>query len=138
LESLLRNILSPILKKEVMLTGNGFIAVAAREAAEKAAEKATLETEIRVRKEFEKERLAALQLKARTLIMRSWKKEISVEAISDIYEVSIHEVETLIKGFEAAKTYIAAKKRATVKQIVKLTKLSDEEAAVLLKLLLPE
>jgi hypothetical protein len=138
LESLLRNILSPILKKEVMLTGNGFIAVAAREAAEKAAEKATLETEIRVRKEFEKERLAALQLKARTLIMLSWKKEISVEAISDIYEVSIHEVETLIKGFEAAKTYIAAKKRATVKQIVKLTKLSDEEAAVLLKLLLPE
>ncbi len=134
LEALLRNILSPILKKEVMLTGTGFIAVAAREAAEKAA----LETEIRVRKELEKERFAAIQLKARTLIMRSWKKEISVEAISDISEVPIHEVETLIKGFEAAKAYIAAQKRVTVKQIVKLTKFSDEEAAVLLKLLLPK
>ncbi len=126
-EDLLKNIFSPILKKDVMTEGVGFIAVAAREAAEK--------TEQRVRKEEQKAQLATLQLKTRTLMMRIWKKGVSIDIITDVVELKKEEVEALIAAFERGKTYFEAQKRVQVKKMMEITSLIEAEAEVLIKIL---
>jgi hypothetical protein len=131
LENLLKNIFSPVLKQEVMIKGTGFIAVAAREAAEK--------TEKRVREEeqkaAEKAQLAALQLKVRTLMMRSWKAGLPIQVIETITELKKEEVETLIAAFERGKAYFDAKERVSVKKMMEVSGLAEEEVAILMKIL---
>jgi hypothetical protein len=149
LEFLLANIFSSSLKQEIMTTGTSFWAVAAQEAAHAARILALEEAELKWKEEraaaekarlealnaAEKARELALQLEKRTVIMRSWKKGIVPEVISEIWDVSIQEVNALIKGFEAAKTYIQSHKRPTLKKIEALSQLNAGEAAVLLQLL---
>jgi hypothetical protein len=127
LEELLKNIFSPILKQEVMIQGTGFIAVAAREADEKARKEEKIAAE--------KAKLAALQLKTRTLMMRSWKKGASIDFIADIVELKKEEVEQLFAAFERGKTYFEEKERISVKKMMEISGLTEEEVAVLIKIL---
>jgi hypothetical protein len=127
LEELLKNIFSPILKKEVMIQGTGFIAVAAREAAREAEE--------RTRKEEKIAQLAALQLKTRTIMMHSWKAGLPIQVIETITELKKEEVETLIAAFERGKTYFDAKERVSVKKMMEVSGLLEEEVTVLMKIL---
>jgi hypothetical protein len=127
LEALLKSIFSPILQKEVQMYGTGFIAVAARE------------TEERVRKEerqaAEKAKLAALQLKTRTLMIRSWKAGLPIAVIEMITEVKREEVEKLIAAFEKGKTYFESKERISTSKMMEVSGLAEDEVTVLIKIL---
>jgi hypothetical protein len=134
LETLLKNIFSPILQKEVQMYGTGFIAAAykegeikARQEEQKAAEKAKLAAE--------KAKVAAVQLKTRTLMMRSWKAKLPIEVIEMITEVTRVDVEKLIAAFDKGKIYFESKERVSAKKLLEITGLADDEVAILLKIL---
>jgi hypothetical protein len=137
LEELIINIFSPALKEEVMTQGTGFIAVAAQEAAEitrkEEREKARQETLIATQLATKK----AEQLKTRSLMMHLWKKGVALDFIAEVLELEQAVVEKLIKGFNNAKTYMEelGQKRISNKKLLKLTHLTEEELAVLLKIL---
>jgi hypothetical protein len=135
LEDLITHIFSPILKEEVMIQGTGFIAVAAQEAAKEAAEKTRKEEQEKARIGAEAARCVALQLKTRSLIMRLWKKGVPPDFIAEVTEIELKAVETLIQGFNAAKTYLEGTKRVSNKKLLQLTHLTEEELVVLLKVL---
>jgi hypothetical protein len=118
------------LKLKSMEISEGFIAVAARE------------TEERVRKEernaTEKKLQAERQLTKRSLMMRLWHKKVATEVIADATELPLADVEKLVKGFEAAQTYLlSADKKVSNKKVIELTGLTADEAAVLIKVLKP-
>ena len=155
-EELLANIFSPVLKQEIMTSGTGFLAVAAREAAasarkeaqeeakkaaEKAAKKAKLEIE-RVRdeaqktkEEAQKTKEEALTLKTRLTVMHSWHRGLSVDLISDIAQLAHNETRQLIATFEKVKTYCGVKTDVDVSELVKLSSLSEFEVKYVLTLL---
>jgi hypothetical protein len=127
LENMLKNIFSPIIQKEVMMTGTGMLATAAREA------------EIRTRKE---ERLLAAQataqataLKAHIVAIRCWHKKIAPDAIADIAELTQKEVDALIAAFEKVKTYLETKKTTNLKALMQLSGLQEVEVTALLDVL---
>ena len=156
LEELLANIFSPVLKQEIMLSGNGFIAVAAREAAkeakagakkaadkaaEKAAKKAQLEIEkareeiAKTRLDAEKTRLDALQLKTRLTVLHGWNRDASLDLIADMADLSPNEVRQLITSFEKVKTYCHSKIDIDIEELMQLTGLNEPELNALLGLL---
>ena len=129
LEDMLKNIFSPIIKKEVMLTGTGMLATAAREA------------EIRTRKE---ERLIAAQataqataLKAHIVAMRCWHKKLAPDAIADIAELPQKEVDALIMAFEKVSIYLDTKKSVSFKELMRLSGLPEVEVKALVEVLKP-
>jgi Putative transposase, YhgA-like len=137
LEDLITHIFSPPLKEEVMTQGTGFIAVAAQESAEKTRKEEQEKARINAEKVRKEARLIAIQLEKRSLMMRLWKKGVAADFIADVTEVELAAVEKLIKGFNDAKTYIEeqGQKRISNKKLLKWTHLTEEELAVLLKIL---
>ncbi len=162
LAELINNIFSPVLKQEIMISGTGFLAVAAREAAantraemqkkaDRAAKKAKLALD-EAKKEVEKtkqeaektkqeaektkqEAEIALQLKTRLTVMRSWNKGISTDFIVDIVDLSHDEVSKLIAVFESIKTDCYAKTNVDINELVQLSGLTELEVKTLLMLL---
>lgn len=137
LEDMLKNIFSPIIQKEVMITGTGFIASAARE------------TEIRVRKEerLNAERAVAAAKKAaeeaqlltkRTTVIHCWYRNIASDAIADIADLPHKDVELLIDAFQKVKTYHQTHKRFNFKTLMQLSGLKETELKLLLNLLTPK
>jgi hypothetical protein len=137
LEDLITNIFSPPLKEEVMTQGTGFIAVAAREAAKEAAKIATKEATEKTRREERLVAEKAKQLQMRSLVMRLWKKGVAADFIAEVTALELAAVEKLIKGFNDAKTYMEEQdqKRISNKKLLKMTHLTEEELAILLKIL---
>ena len=154
LEELINNIFSPVLKQEIMISGKGFLAVAAREAAatvreeeqkkaEKAAKKAKLalaaaQKEIeetkqeaeKTKQEAEKTKQEAI-LSKRLVVMQSWYRGIAIEWITDIAEMSHDEVSALILAFEKVK----AQMDGDINELVALSGLTEQEVKTLLLLL---
>jgi NADH:ubiquinone oxidoreductase subunit E len=149
---LISNIFSPVLKQEIMISGTGFLAVAAREAAanatavaEKKAERAAKrnkaaleaakkETEL-AKQEAEKTKQEALQLKTRLTVMKSWNKGSSVDFIADIVDLAHDEVSKLITVFENLKTHSYSKTDIDINELVKLSGLTEFEIKTFLMLL---
>ena len=136
LEDMLKNIFSPIVSKEVMMTGTGFLAVAAREA------------EIRTRKEEKLLAQTALQaaaqaaaqaqtLKARIVAMRCWHKKLAPDAIADIAELPQKEVDALIMAFEKVSIYLDTKKSVRFNELMRLSGLPEVEVKALVEVLKP-
>jgi hypothetical protein len=127
LEGMLKNIFSPILKKEVQMYGTGFIAAAARE------------TEDRVRKEeriaAEKAKIAALQLQKRTLMMHFWKKGIAPDLIVHACELPVEEGRKLILAFEKGKAYFEGKERISIPKMIEASGLVEDEVMALIRIL---
>ena len=166
LEQLLINIFSPVLKQEIMISGTGFLAVAAREAAasakaeaqkeaqkkaeivkiaaEKAAKKAKLALEkarlktLKAREEAQKTReeaREALMLKTHLIVMRSWRKGISLDLITDISELPSDKVKQLVEAFEKVETYFNANANFNVEALRQLSNLKESEIKALWALL---
>ena len=115
MEELLKNIFSPVLKHEVMMVYEGFMAVTARQ----------------VRAE---EKVAG-QLKTRLRIMRAWNNGVALNTIILIEDLPKKEVVQLITAFEKAKDYCYATKNIDIEALEKLSGLNESELQVLIKLL---
>jgi Putative transposase, YhgA-like len=123
------------LKSESMEIAEGFIEMAARQ------------TEERVRKEEQKKRQeerqeeqlkwqVAAQLKTRSIVMRLWHKKIAADVIVLATELSLADVEKLIKGFEIARVYWTSHdKRFSKKKIAELAGITLDETTVLINVL---
>jgi Putative transposase, YhgA-like len=134
LELLLQRILSPILKQEVKMYGTGFIAEAYREGLE-SARKEQRENAEKAKLAAEKARLAAIQLEKRALMMRSWKAALSIQVIEMITQVKQEDIEKLIAAFDKAKTYFESKTRVSIKKMMEISGLAEDEVVVLMKIL---
>jgi hypothetical protein len=137
LEELISNIFSPVLKQEIMISGKGFLAVAAREAAaatkaemqkkaEKAAKKAQLAIEAAKKEAF---------LKTRLTVMRGWNRDVSIDLITDMVDLPQNEVEQLIAAFEKVKAYSYSQTDVDTHELACLSGLSEFEVKALLVLL---
>jgi F0F1-type ATP synthase membrane subunit b/b' len=173
LEELLVNIFSPVLKQEIMVSGTGFLAVAAREAAakerkeaqkeidslkieveiakkkakeaiEKAREKARLEAQKtkeeaqKTKEEAQKTKQEAqknAQYKTRLAVMHCWYRNITLDLIPDIADISPNEVRELIASFENIKTNFQSNKDRDVNKIMQTSGLNEPEIKALLILL---
>ena len=130
LEDMLKNIFSPIIQKEVMYSGTGFIAAAARE------------VEIKVRKEeqliaqraVEKERLFIW----RNVVIHSWYDNMLPNAIYRIVQLPHKDVDTLMSALDKVKTYQQTHKRINIKTLMQLSGLYEEELKTVLNFLLPK
>ncbi len=134
LEDMLKNIFSPIIQKEVMITGTGFIAAAAREADTKARNEERLIAQRAINAAVKAAEKAQL-LKARLVTIRCWHKNIAPDAIADIAELPLKDVDTLIAAFEKVKTYQQTHKRVNIKTLMQLSGLEEAELNTLLVLL---
>jgi predicted transposase/invertase (TIGR01784 family) len=156
LEELISNIFSKTLKEEIMISGTGFLAVAAREAAatataaataaaqkkaERAAKKAKLAIEAakqEAKQEVEKTKQEAkqeAQLQTRLTVMRSWNKGSSTDFIVDIVDMPHGEVSKLITVFENIKTDCYSKTNVDINELVQSSGLTEFEVKTLLMLL---
>jgi recombination-promoting nuclease RpnE len=152
LEELISNIFSPVLKEEIMISGTGFLAVAAREAAATATAAANAAAEKKAAQAAKKAQLAidaikqeaertkqeaekTLQLKTRLTVMRSWNKGISTDYIVDIVDLSHEEVSKLIAVFESIKTDCYSKTNVDINELVESSGLTELEVKTLLMLL---
>ena len=132
-----------------MISGTGFLAVAAREAAEnataaaekkaeRAAERAAKRNKAALeaaKKETEKAKQEALQLKTRLTVMQSWNKSFSPELITDNVDLTYEEVCQLITVFENLKTHSYSKTDVDINELVKLSGLTEFEVKIFLILL---
>jgi hypothetical protein len=109
LEELLANIFSPVLKQEIMISGKGFLAVAAREAAAKAKKETRKEAQI----EIDSLKLAAAKAakKAKEAIEKA-REEVRLEAQKEREEARIEAQRT---KEEAQRTKEEAQKNAQYK-----------------------
>jgi Sec-independent protein translocase protein TatA len=156
LEELLANIFSPVLKQEIMISGTGFLAVAAREAAAKATKEAKKEAQqeidslkleaakaakkakenlVKAREEAQKTKEEALQLKTRLTVMHGWHRSAPLDLIADMADASLNEVRQLIAAFEKVKNYCQNHTEHDVKQLSQLSGLDEGEVKRLLILL---
>ena len=149
LQELLHNIFSPTITEEMVYSGNGFIAVAYREAAaqererlEKKAEKLAQKTKIALEKakiiaraearaEAEKAHLLDMRLTA----IRIWNSNISIEAIADFTNVSESNLRPFIAELDAAKKAVEANPEIDFEELKSISKLDDAELTALLALL---
>jgi Putative transposase, YhgA-like len=163
LEELLANIFSPVLKQEIMISGTGFLAVAAREAAAKTRkevqkeaqkeidslklaasqaakkakeelEKARLEAQ-KTKEEAQKTKEEALQVKTRLTILHGWYRDAPLDLITDMADASPSEVRQLIAAFEKVKNYCQTHPERDVKALSQLSGLNEGEIKTLLTLL---
>ncbi len=159
LQELLNNIFSPIITEEMVYSGNGFIAVAYREAYAEATEKlqkaadaraARMEkksklllekTRIQVEKmrvQAGKDRVQAEKdrvLDARLTAMRIWNSNISIENIADFTNMSESHLRPFIAKLDAAKKAVEANPDIDFKALKAISKLEDAELTPLLALL---
>jgi hypothetical protein len=163
LEELLANIFSPVLKQEIMISGTGFLAVAAREAAAKErkeankeidslklavmqAKKKAKEAAEKAREEVQKSQLEALkskeevqkiaQLKTRLTVMHGWHRGAAIDLIADMADASPNEVRQLIATFEKVKKYCQTNPEPDVKIVTQLSGLNEAEVNTLLTLVM--
>jgi Putative transposase, YhgA-like len=161
LEELLANIFSPVLKQEIMISGTGFLAVAAREAAAKErkeankeidslklavmqAKKKAKEAAEKAREEVQKSQLEALkskeevqkiaQLKTRLTVMHGWHRGAAIDLIADMADATSNEVRQLIATFEKVKKYCQTHPEPDVKTVTQLSGLNEAEVKILLTL----
>lgn len=130
LEDMLKNIFSPIIHKEVMITGTGFIAAAAREADTKARNEERLIAQKAV--------ATAELLKSRNVALHCWHRKIAPDAIADIAKLPQKDVDSLILAFEKVKKYHETHKRINLKTLLQLSGLHEAELNELLELLTPK
>jgi Putative transposase, YhgA-like len=133
LEELLANIFSPVLKQEIMMSGTGFLAVAAREAAAKTRKEAQIEIDS-LKREAKKAR-EAVQFKTRLTIMHGWHRNAPLDLIADMADASLNEVRQLIARFEKVKNYCQTHPEPDVKILTQLSSLNEAELKKLLTLL---
>ena len=126
LEELLNNIFSPVLKQEIMISGTGFLAVAAREAAAKATSEAQFE--------IEKARNETIQMKTLN-VMYGWHGGISMEKMTKTVDLKPTKINQLITAFEKVKTYCLTKPEIDMKELIQLSGLSEVDLKALLVLL---
>jgi hypothetical protein len=164
LQELLNNIFSPTIIKEMVYTGNGFIAVAYREAA---AETEALVT-AKLTAKFEKKtqiliKKAAIQAKKMAkqaaqqaaqqavenaaqlavqkaystylTVMRSWYKGLDINAIADIVAVPQKQLKPLIASFELVKKSYKNEQNTDFEALIVASKLEENELKALLELL---
>ena len=156
LEELLAHIFSPVLKQEIMISGTGFLAVAAREAATnarkeerkeaqkeidslklaaaKAAKKAK-EGLLKAREEAQKTKEEALQVKTRLTVLYGWHRGAPLDLITDMADASPSEVRQLIAAFDTVKNYCQTHPERDVKALSQLSGLTEVEINTLLTLL---
>jgi Putative transposase, YhgA-like len=137
LQELLNNIFSPVLKQEIMISGNGFLAIAAREAAAKTAiaVRAEAQKEIdKVKSELEVSRSETLQVKT-LAIMHGWHGGVPSNLLSAMTGLKLNKVAQLIATFEKVKAYCAANTDRNKAELKKISGLSDVELTKLLLLL---
>jgi hypothetical protein len=138
---LLHNIFH-LLKKEIMITGTGFLAVAAREiAAENAlAQQARIEAQ-KWRADAQKTRASTERLKRKILkgqtksIMHGWNRGASCELLIYILDLSPNQVIELVSVFEKVKTYCNSNTEVDMKELKKISGLTHTELKPLLALL---
>ena len=140
LEELLNNIFSPVLKKETMISGTGFLAVAAREAAAIAsaeakatAEKAAGKAAEKAKLQIEKAKREVLQVKVLTVI-HGWHRNVPLDVITDMSGLPFNEVQKLIQTFEEVRTFYFSKTDIDKKDLKKMSGLTEAELKVLLTL----
>ena len=137
LEDMLKNIFSPIIQKEVMYSGTGFIAAAAREVeikvrkeeqliAQRAVEKAELAAKQAAEKE--KERL----LSARNVIIQGWLKNMPSDTIYNFVQLPRKDMDMLIDALEKVKMYQQTHKRFNLKTLTQISGLYEEELKMVL------
>jgi hypothetical protein len=137
LQELLNNIFSPVLKQEIMINGNGFLAVAAREAAakERIVVRAEAQKEIdKYKLEIETARRETLQVKTIT-IMHGWHSGVASNIIAAMVSLKPNKVAQFIATFEKVKTHCATKPDSKMAELRQLSGLNDAELKVLLTLL---
>jgi hypothetical protein len=137
LQDLLNNIFSPVLKHEIMISGNGFLAIAAREAATKTAiaVRAEAQKEIdKVKSELEVSRRENLQVKT-FAVMHGWHSGVDFNVIAAMVGLKPNKVAQLITTFEKVKAYCAANTDTNRAELKKMSGLSDVELTKLLLLL---
>ena len=127
LQDLLNDIFSPTITNEMVYSGNGFIAVAYREAYAEAVEK--------LQKLAEKKAEKARILERRLTAMRIWNSNISIEDIADFTNMSESNLRPFIAKLETAKKAVEINPDIDFKQLKTLSKLDDAELTPLLALL---
>lgn len=123
LEELLNNIFSPVLKRETMMTGTGFLAVAAREAADKATAAANTVAQREM-------------LQAKTLtVMLGWNRGVSADIIIKLVDLSPNKIKDLMTAFDKAKSYYRSKADIDMNELQQLSGLTKADLKALLLLL---
>jgi hypothetical protein len=135
LEDMLKNIFSPIIHKEVMLTGTGFIATAAREVEIKVRKEEKILAQRAVEKAVEKALAKERLLSSRNVIIQGWLKNMPSDTIYDFVQLSRKDVDSLIDALEKIKKYQQTHKRINLKTLTQLTGLYEEDLNEILKLL---
>jgi NADH:ubiquinone oxidoreductase subunit E len=126
--------LHPVLKQEIMMSGTGFLAVAAREADAKARKEERKEAQ----KEIDSLKIAtkkALELKTRLTIMHGWHRGAPLDLIADMADTSQNEVRQLIARFEKVKNYCQTHPEPDIKILTQLSGLNEAELKKMLTLL---
>ena len=123
IQELINNIFSPVLKEEITMVEEGFMAVAAREARTQAKAEAKIESEV------------ALQFQRRLTVMHAWHSGISLDLITNITNSPKNEVIQLVDICEKVKTYCASTKKIDKEALKNLSGLNDAELTALVKLL---
>jgi hypothetical protein len=137
LQELLNNIFSPVLKQEIMISGTGFLAVAAREAAANARAEAKKEAKKEADKAAKKAKLEIESLKKealhrkRLMALLGWHREAPLDLIIKMSDLSHDEVQQLITAFEKAKTYCLSNTNRDINELTKLSGLTESEVKVL-------
>jgi hypothetical protein len=137
LQELLNNIFSPVLKQEIMINGNGFIAVAAREAAAKAKAEAQLEASKAAniaKLEIDKARRETSQVKTLTVI-HGWHGGVSLSLLTSMTGLRLNKVTELVTTFEKVKATYSVKTDMNISELKQLSGLTEAESKVLLTLL---
>jgi hypothetical protein len=120
-----------------MYSGNGFLAVAAREAAAKATAEAQIVANIAADKaklEIEKAKRETAEIKT-VAVMQGWHGGVSSSLIAAMAGLKPNKVTQLIETFEKVKAQRAAKATVSKAELKQLSGLSETELKVLLTLL---
>ena len=123
IQELINNIFSPVLKEEITMVEEGFMAVAAREARTQAKAEAKIESEV------------ALQFQRRLTVMLGWNSGASLDSITIMASLPKNEVIQLVAICEKVKTYCAATKKIDKEALKNLSGLNENELTALVKLL---
>jgi Putative transposase, YhgA-like len=145
LQELINNIFSPVLKQEIMITGTGFLAVAARQSKAEGRAEGRAEVREEARKEIEKAKKETLKAKQdaektkqeakqnlRLSVLHSWQKGLELDFIASIIAMPHDEVIHLIDTFEKIKIAVYSKNNVNIHELIKISGLSELEVKTLL------
>jgi hypothetical protein len=118
-----------------MISGTGFLAVAAREAYAKATADAQIVTQMEVKKNALKI-AKKTRLEVQTLtVMRSWLTGLSLETVTNLVDFPPSKIADLVASFEKVKTYRHSKNKINMKELKQLSGLTETDIKTLLVLL---